>query len=109
MDSARQDIPSQRDLPSVDNYDAFPPLLAFKNKRFNAGVGEGEATEAQQYEFVCILFCIMVAFFFMAALFEKFKPRCGHQTSYTIIIGIILSMIFFWVWGDSRAEQYGFS
>ena len=46
MDSARENIPSQRELPSVDNHDAFPPLLAFKNKRFSASVGEGEATEA---------------------------------------------------------------
>ena len=46
MDIAREDIPTQRELPIVDNHEPFPPLLAFKNKRYGVGVGEGAATEA---------------------------------------------------------------
>ena len=57
---------------------------------------------------MCILFVVMIAFFFMAGAFEKYKPKCGHQTSFTIILGIILSLIFFYFWKDSRSTYYGF-
>ena len=95
-------VPHQRELVTIDEVQGFPPLLKFSNKRIPAIFGDAEEDEKQQFEFVCMLFCIMIAFFFMAALFERYKPRCGHQTSFTIIIGIVLSLILYWILGDER-------
>ena len=38
----------------------------------------------------------MMFFFVMAACNERFKPAVGHQTSFTIILGIIVALI---LWG----------
>jgi len=44
-----------------------------------------------------ITFIFMMLFFFMvAAASEKYKPRFGHETSYTIILGIVLSLILWY-------------
>jgi len=35
----------------------------------------------------------MLFFFMVAAASEKYKPAIGHETSYTIIMGLIVSLI----------------
>ena len=72
MNITGEDSTIPRELPSVTG--GYPPLLAFKNKYPIVG----DEKESQQYEFVCILFSIMVFFFFTAALVEKYKPKFGH-------------------------------
>ena len=52
--------------------------------------------ETEKMEFYCVLFLVMMFFFVMAACNERFKPVVGHQTSFTIILGIIVALI---LWG----------
>jgi NhaP-type Na+/H+ or K+/H+ antiporter len=55
-----------------------------------------------------LLLVVMIFFFLCAALNEKFKPRCGHQTGYAIILGVIFSCILYAVFGDERENLYKF-
>ncbi len=50
----------------------------------------------------------MIFFFVMAGLNERYKPRCGHQTSFTIILGVCISLILWFLAGESRVELYQF-
>lgn len=59
-------------------------------------------------EFYLVLFLVMLFFFVMAACNEKYKPPVGHQTSYTIIFGVIISVILWFSFGDKRVEIYKF-
>ena len=59
-------------------------------------------------EFYCVLFIAMIFFFVCAGAIEKYKPWCGHQTSFTIILGIIISLILFAGFGTNRTEIYRF-
>ena len=65
--------------------------------------------EVEKMEFYTILFLIMVFFFVMAAVNEKFKPKCGHQTSYTIILGVLVSFVLWAGFGYKRTEIYRFN
>ena len=58
--------------------------------------------EEERIEFYVILLVVMIFFFLTAALNEKFKPRCGHQTGYAIILGVIFSCILYAAFGDTR-------
>ena len=62
-----------------------------------ASHGDEDPDEAQREEenmtFYLILFALMMLFFITSAFNERYKPACGHQTSYTIIAGIITSSI----------------
>ena len=64
--------------------------------------------ETEQVEFYVILLCTMLFFFTSAALVEKYKPKFGHQTSFTIIVGIIISVILYACLGNSREGLYEF-
>ena len=57
-------------------------------------------------EFYLMLFLIMVFFFVMAACNETYKPKCGHQTSYTIILGVLVSICLWYGFGEKRTELY---
>ena len=59
-------------------------------------------------EFYCVLFIIMLFFFVMAACNEKFKPKCGHQTSFTIILGVLVALFLWLAFGEERTEIYKF-
>jgi len=51
---------------------------------------------------------LMMFFFFGCALIEKYKPKYGHETGYTIILGIIFSLILYAIEGDSLADTFQF-
>lgn len=42
--------------------------------------------------------------FFIGALFEKYKPKYGHETSAILIIGIVFSVIFFYAHGETPED-----
>jgi len=43
-----------------------------------------------------VLFLAMMLFFFIsAAIIEKYKPQYGHETCFTIIFGVSLSLILY--------------
>jgi len=56
-----------------------------------------------------VLFLIMMLFFFVVAAFiEKYKPQYGHETCYTILFGVSLSLILYAVTGDSSKPGFAF-
>lgn len=58
-----------------------------------------------------ITFAVFLMFFYMmAALFEKYKPLIGHETSLTVILGIVWSVIFYMLTGYNATllETYSF-
>ena len=51
-----------------------------------------------------VLFLVMMLFFFVVAAFiENYKPQYGHETCYTILFGISLSLILYASIGDSAS------
>lgn len=60
-------------------------------------------------EFYVILFLLMLFFFVMSACNERYKPKVGHQTSFTIILGVIVALILWISFGNSRTEIYRFN
>jgi len=59
-------------------------------------------------EFLTILFGVMIFFFVTKGLNAKYKPRCGHQTSYTIILGMTVSLVLWMLFGKERVDMYSF-
>lgn len=55
--------------------------------------------EVEKMEFYCVLFLIMTFFFVMAACNERYKLKCGHQTSFTIILGVVVALILWLSFG----------
>ena len=45
------------------------------------------------YAFYLTFFFMMLFFFVTGAMIEKFKPRFGHETCLTLILGITISLI----------------
>ena len=73
---------------------------------------EVAASKQTQTLLFFISFIGMMLFFFMvAALSEKYKPSIGHETSYTIILGIVLSVILWFCTrdGSTLAADFKFS
>ena len=68
----------------------------------------GDDFEGAAKEFYIIWFAIMVFFFVAAGANEKFKPACGHQTSFTIILGVTVALFLWVIHGDSRVDNYKF-
>ena len=54
-----------------------------------------EESEAIQIAFYITFIGTMIFFFFCAALMEKYHPRIGHETTATLIFGIVFSIIFY--------------
>lgn len=65
--------------------------------------------EEEHMEFYVIVFCVMLFFFTMAACNDKYKLKVGHQTSFTIILGVIIALVLWAVFGDTRADIYRFN
>lgn len=61
--------------------------------------------------FLILLSTFLTAFFIMAALFEKHKPKFGHETGAIVVVGVLFSLIFYWIHGDDSAfiDLYGFN
>jgi hypothetical protein len=52
-----------------------------------------EQTETDKVIFL-VTFTFMILFFFIVgAIGEKYKPKIGHETTYTVLLGLILSLI----------------
>ncbi len=71
-------------------------------------IPEEEDEEVEKMEFYTVLFLTMLFFFVMAAMNERYKPKCGHQTSFTIILGVCISLILWLSFGNDRVEIYKF-
>ena len=50
--------------------------------------------------FIITFGCFLIFFYFMAALFEKHKPKIGHETCATVILGIVWSVCFYWLYSS---------
>jgi NhaP-type Na+/H+ or K+/H+ antiporter len=70
-----------------------------------------EASSGAKTVFYVTFMCMMLFFFMVAALSEKYKPSIGHETSYTIILGIVLSVILWYSTrdGSTLAADFKFS
>jgi hypothetical protein len=41
-----------------------------------------------------VTFTFMILFFFIVgAIGEKYKPKVGHETTYTVLLGLLISLI----------------
>ena len=70
------------------------------------GAGHNAVTES----FLITFGVFLLFFYFMAAIFETYKPRIGHETCMTVILGIIWSVSFYAIYGDdpNLINAYGF-
>lgn len=60
----------------------------------------GSAESVKDKMIFYVTFILMLLFFFIsAAAGEKYKPRIGHETTYSVILGLVISVIL-WYAGD---------
>ena len=65
--------------------------------------------KSMKMEFYMLMFGMMSFFFVAAACNHKFKFKVGHQTSFTLIIGVVISVCLWEFFGDNRLEAYKFN
>ena len=55
--------------------------------------------------------CFLLFFFIVAALMEKYKPMLGHETGATVVLGIVWSFAFYYIYGNDPAliAEYTFN
>lgn len=49
---------------------------------------------------------MMLFFFIVAGAHEKFHPKIGHETSYTVILGIVISLILWFSTPNSNISGH---
>ena len=69
----------------------------------------GSAAESTNIYFLICFIVLMLFFFVMAALIESYHPKYGHETGYTIVFGVILSLIIYACIGSKVANTFKFS
>jgi predicted permease len=62
--------------------------------------------EEKHVIFLASFLGIMVFFFLGAAFIEKYKPKVGHETGATILVGMFISYLFWLGFGDANAEMF---
>ena len=97
-----------RELFGLITDDIPVPLLTENGDDDDEDPNQNPEEEEEIVEFYVMIFAVMVFFFITAALNERYKPRCGHQTSYAIILGVILSCILYAILGSERSNLYKF-
>jgi sodium/hydrogen exchanger-like protein 6/7 len=67
-----------------------------------------ESTETTSFVITFLVFLLL--FFVIGAAFEKYKPKYGHETGVTVVLGMLFSLIFYVINGAnlSLLEVYGF-
>ena len=82
--------------------------MEFQIPLVNASHGDEDPDETQKedenMDFYLILFTLMMLFFVTSAYNERYKPVCGHQTSYTIIAGIVISLLLWLIFSDKLKD-----
>lgn len=64
--------------------------------------GDGEAASITFY----VTFLLMLLFFFItASCGEKYKPPCGHETTYTVALGMVISIILWYAAGGPQGHE----
>jgi len=59
--------------------------------------------------FLVVFLFLMFFFYVGAAIIEKYKPKVGHETGATIILGMLISYIFWMVYGNTQRKNFEFS
>ena len=66
--------------------------------------------EKEQQVYFYIVFIMMMLFFFLGMAFiEKYKPKFGHETCYTVILGMVVSLLVYWIKGKELVNVWKFS
>jgi len=52
---------------------------------------------------------LMIIFFFGAGMMEKYHPRCGHETGAVVLIGVIMSICFWFGLKMENVHTFKFS
>jgi sodium/hydrogen exchanger 8 len=71
-------------------------------------VGEVGEVKTEIYFFMCFG-ALMMLFFVMCGVIEHYKPRFGHETGSTIVLGIFMSLLIYAIEGDKLADTFQFS
>lgn len=66
---------------------------------------EASSKETQSMLFYITFMLVMLFFFVCSAVIEKYKPSVGHETTYTIIVGVLFSIMLFYATPNLTQEQ----
>jgi len=70
----------------------------------------GEDAGGESVVYFYITFIVMMLFFFFGmALIEKYKPKYGHETCYTVILGMVISLLVYAIKGKELENTWKFS
>mmetsp|Transcript_23065 Transcript_23065/g.16399 ORF Transcript_23065/g.16399 Transcript_23065/m.16399 type:complete len:152 (-) Transcript_23065:1701-2156(-) len=72
-------------------------------------LGASAETADDSLEFYIIFIGLLVFFFIMAGVIEKYKPPFGHETGLTILLGVIISVIIYACIQAEKAQDWKFS
>jgi len=73
-------------------------------------LGEASEEDKESVFFFYITFIVMMLFFFMGmALIEKYKPQYGHETTYTVALGLVISCLVYAIKGPELVLTWRFS
>ena len=72
--------------------------------------GENPEDASKTLGFYVTFLTFLVIFFLCEAIVERYHPIIGHQTVFTVVLGIIWSGIFYWINGPNETlrEIYQF-
>lgn len=59
--------------------------------------------------FLASFIALMVCFFVGQGAVEKYKPAVGHETGATIVLGMLCSVVFWYMYGSSKEQAFKFS
>jgi len=65
--------------------------------------------DKQEASFILAMLFLMMIFFFGAGIMEKYKPKCGHETGFVVLCGIVFSTIFWYTKGKEDVDTFRFS
>ena len=82
---------------------------------FEKHMGElpGATDSSETTTFVITFLIFLLLFFVIGAAFEKYKPKFGHETGVTVVLGMLFSWIFYAISENKpnladRLAVYGF-
>ena len=90
----------------LDNEYTGPTVFNSHNVDMSECFGEPAEGETDELLFYLTFLGLMIVFFVGAAYVEKNKPAFGHETGLTILLGVGISFLMWWIVPLEKEEVF---